>query len=960
MIQIDDGIVPLPPQCEVGEINTQMGKRFYSIIMKLCGNTTDCKHDFGSGGPNSKDRSFMNNQDCNETFIKEQLSSCGIKQDIKTLYFQKFLIQRGNAHFLVEKQITSSANTIHEIFDFTSHLIKLPFVLNDRIMIRLIQRTLLSESIIEEYCVCRPFYGEYQLMTHNPSYVFDNDEYLRLKNDVETYGMNGIFCIRVGSKLSFISEKNQQINVIEKINELFHFNTKHYTIDSTHINKEIYELLFGPRKSSEYFLGDKLDPSTAKNGENIRTNHSCKNRFHFCFVRGKQIDIELVHNHENGKFTIQFWSDDNTYSHTISFASQDFTPPSVSDISSYIFENLLKPTSRIGELLSALNKIRKCFVKNTKVAPVVYHNDFFTFILQQVYSLIKNTNPGPLTTQEMITILTSIKTKGDFIRLKDTENLTFVSEGNDAVCLTLDKFLFDLNVSLQKVWMLGDSPGTANFELMVYTRFSPKDIQTVINKYVQFVQESSEITEQIKSNFLPDLDPEKSYGIRATNFFEIKSNISNEIEKNRERTKKSSILGQIRVLTSDENIIQYYINEIEYIDKLIQDNFPEFSSSKRIPNHNFRDVLINDKNQETIIQEIKKIHYNYYVFIIQKFCIEYSDNFNSSTLEQVLDLTKPDPHVISIDDIKVLLDTLKDTLKKISIPPPPLESQTLIFKIFKDVKREINNKSSFFSTATDVLYVKGYIKNYLKYSSIQLPGISKLPDRMEQNGGSPDIQDVNNIEGIVDVFLHIILSVYYYYIDKMEIIDFLDVLCDNIQNCQDASIDHTIKILEKTMNQTIQFQKVGGEQKIIQINQIQGVVIETLRFHMQALPLNTKRINGKINNKKHIFPKYLNKMDIFKNVLEQKLPGSYVTVPHDSITQNQINRIRRKGKKRTKRTKGGNRTKKNRPKKCKNHGTRSKKLSKNKTRKHHSTRSKRKNKIFYNVQNNIKADTKQM
>jgi hypothetical protein len=295
MIQIDDGIVD-PPPCEVGEINTQMGKRFYSIIMKLCGNTTDCKHDFGSGGPNSKDRSFMNNQDCNDTFIKEQLRSCGITQDIKTLYFQKFLIQRGNAHFLVEKQITSSANTIHEIFDFTSHLIKLPFVLNDRIMIRLIQRISSSETIIEEYCVCRPFYGEYQLMTHNPSYVFDNDEYLRLKNDVETYGMNGIFCIRVGSKLSFISEKNQQINVIEKINELFHFNTKHYTIDSTHINKEIYELLFGPRKSSEYFLGDKLDPSTAKNGENIRTNHSCKNRFHFCFVRGKQIDIELVFN----------------------------------------------------------------------------------------------------------------------------------------------------------------------------------------------------------------------------------------------------------------------------------------------------------------------------------------------------------------------------------------------------------------------------------------------------------------------------------------------------------------------------------------------------------------------------------------------------------------------------------------------------------------------------------------
>lgn len=942
MIQIDDGIVKFPPSCDVGEINTQMRDRIYSIIMKLCGNTTDCKHDFGSGGPNSIDRSFMNNHDCNDTFIKEQFRSCGkigalskeIEQDINTLYFQKFLIREGSLDtLLVEKQITSSANTIHEIFDFTSHLIKLPFVLNDRIMIRLIQRTSSSSEpiTIAQYCVCRPFYGEYQLMKRNyrfvkPYYVFDPEEYRRLKNDVETYGSNGIFCIRVGNRDSFIQYIKINPDVINKINELFHFNEKHYTIDSTHIKKEIYKPLFGS-KSSECFLGDKLDPSTAKNGESIRKYSSCKNRFHFCFVRGKQIDIELEH-HVNGNFTIQFWSGTIQHSKIISFESPNFTPPSVSDISSYIFENLLKGKSRIGELLSALNKIRKCFVNNKKVTPVVYHNEFFRFILQGVSSLIiDSTNPVPLTTEEMITILTSIKTKGDFIRLKDTENLTSVSEGRDAVCLTLDKFLFDLNVSLQKVWMLGDSPSTANFELIVYTRFSPEKIQNVINQYVKFVQESSEITEQIKSNFLPNLDPTNSYGITPTNFFEIKSNISNKIEDIREQNKKSSILTQIHVLTDAQIVskIQYYITEIEEIDKQIKANLPEISNKtiflgrlKRTPNDNFRDVSINGKDQETVIQDIKKIHYNYYVFIIQQFCREYSVHFNSSTLEQVLNLTKPDSDVISI------LKVLQNTFKKISIPRPLPDSQTLIFNIFKDVKREINNKSNFFSTATDVLYVKGCIKNYLKHSSIQLPGISKLPGSMEQNGGSPDI---HGDDSIVDMFLYIIFSVYYHYIDEMEIIDFLDVLCDNIQNRQDESIDKTIKILLKTMNQTIELENVSGEKEIIEINNvILGVVTERLNFYMKAFTLHPSPKQRQTNYRKS------KKMFMIPQNLMYGPPNVLNPYP------NPTNRKRKFG------SNGGNRTKKNRPKKCKKHGTRSKKLLKNKTRKHHSTRSKRKNK----------------
>jgi hypothetical protein len=972
MILNDDTIVKIPPPCEVGEINTQMRDRNYSIIMKLCGNTTDCKHDFGLGGPNSKDRSYMNNQDCNNTFIKEQLKSC-VKigalskeieeQDINTLYFQKILIRGSTETLLVEKQITSSANTIHEIFDFTSHLIKQQFVLNDRIMIRLIQRRSSETITIAQYCVCRPFYGEYQLMKRNsrfvkPYYVFDPEEHRRLKNDVETYGSNGIFCIRVGNRDSFIQYIKIYPDVINKINELFHFNEKHYTIDSTHIKKEIYEPLFGSN-FPQYFLGDKLDPSTAKNGESIRKYSSCKNRFHFCFVRGKQIDIELVHNHAIGNFTIQFWSE-RSFSESISFESPDFTPPSVSDISSYIFENLLKGTSRIGELLSALNKIRKCFVNNKRVAPVVYHNKFFEFILQGVSSLLP---PGPLTKEEMITILTSIKTKGDFIRLKDTENLTLVSEGNDAVCLTLDKFLFDLNVSLQKVWMLGDSPSTANFELIVYTRYSTEKIQGDINELINFVKDN--ITDEIKVKELKLDLTQENFGIDQSNYYEIKSKISNMIEQEREIQKIKDIFDSnendiVIPNYTDEQIVpkmKEYISSIKSINDKIQELLPKPSGLeilRRRKTFNLRDVLINDESQETVIQNIKTIYYAYYVFIIQQFCKKYSEYskhtfFHSSTLkrvtelrERVIELTEQGLDVTPISDIKAL----QHTLKTISIPPPPPpEEKTLLllFNIFKDVKKEINDKSSFFSTATDVLYVKGCLTNHLKYSKIELPG-SKLFDMMVQTGGSPDI---HADDSIVDMFLYIIFSVYSHYIDEMEIIDFLDVLCDNIQNCQDESIDKTINILEKTrkkLNQDIIMKKV----------------IRTLNVHIKFIASDVITIAPIFivaSRGKSIGASYRTTFDKHKNfhkdirnlkyLLRRELRPDlrkYLNVTLGEKKKLRINRNNARNIGVNRIETGGNRTKKNRPKKCKKHGTRSKKLLKNKTRKHHSTRSKRKNK----------------
>lgn len=430
----------------------------------------DGKHDFGGGS--STDRSYINEDDCNQTILATQLAPVNSSININNLVVRKTLVRDNGMNIpLRNANIVSKANTVHEVFGFHEDALnKHSYNDSDMIQVELIDTN--SNNVINKYCIKRPYYGVYKLM--NKKNQFDRNEVARLKLDIANYGSHGIFSLKVGKKDNLKNNTDSLRTNIADTLELINQDIP-YTIDATHISKDtILKPLFG--QDSNAIFGDHMDPATVDNGDLYRidkTDNQFQNTFHYCFIRGISLSLTLT-NLRKGIMTYTFQYNGKTSS--FNYPKKNMTisglAPSVGDISLYIHDHILTDVKKVknGCVFGMLGAVSKIITKAKSVprgqtARLGYFSGFFTDILNSVSNVI---SPAELNQNEILTILTSLKTVGDQIRLSDTQLLKKITGKSRAFCATLDNFLFDFGVASRKCCLLGDSGSPSDFYIDVY------------------------------------------------------------------------------------------------------------------------------------------------------------------------------------------------------------------------------------------------------------------------------------------------------------------------------------------------------------------------------------------------------------------------------------------------------------------------------------------------------------
>jgi hypothetical protein len=332
-------------------------------IMVLLQRILDGKHDFGgANGGDKTDRSFMSDSDCNESILKYQIQTVlGDGIDVNDCKFCKYLIRDDSKPILLkEVNAICKANTIHPVFDFTSGFEKYPYILGDKIRITLETK---GGELICSYCINRPFYKEYQVIKKlfGSSPPIDTQVLDELKSDIAKYGEHAIYNVKVGKKEDL--KKNAALHDILRGADVFDFQSRLYTIDATHISKDeiLRDGLFV--KLSDSIYGDYMDPASVSNGStfNDHSSHEFTNRFHYCFIRGNKLEMELKPDSNPGKIAITFYYDgkSGTFEYPPGKISDTHgLAPSVSDISLFIYNEVLKKKgSFMHSILSSLGKV---------------------------------------------------------------------------------------------------------------------------------------------------------------------------------------------------------------------------------------------------------------------------------------------------------------------------------------------------------------------------------------------------------------------------------------------------------------------------------------------------------------------------------------------------------------------------------------------------------------------------
>lgn len=715
------------------------------IIVTLFYRILDGKHDFGGGGTN--DRSYINNTDCNNTIFLEQLKSYLKLQkslnesDLTDLKFKKYLVDGSGVHTppLCEKDAICNANTVHDVFDFTTGFEKYPFVQNQSIKITLEK----GDQLLASYCIKRPFYGEYQLMTKTlvKKSSINQFELDRLRADVNMYGEHAIYCMKVGKKDGENGFKTNDV-LMGTLNEIFNFKDASHTIDATHISNEIKDKLL-PKKSQCIF-GDVIDPSTAKNEINIRNVNNFKNRFHYCFIQNTKIDIELKLL-EDKRIGITFYNPESESESKQIILHKDAIAPSVSDISLYIYTNLLQGDN-VSNLLALFGKVKDYILKKpNKVQPIIYFDTLFEVIIDAIKTVLPNSS---LTTEEIIVILTSLKTVGDQTRLIDTQNLTQINEGIEAYCLTLDKFLFDYGVASSKVYLLGDSPSTSNFELIVYQRLSEASTQTRKDNFMLFYDNAIKKANRFGYNEVPsvklnfahlneELQKENMKTIDIQKVHNNKFEIEKWIKEKEEEHEKQE--GLIKIESKlKENKEQDYYGKILTLNTIIKHNIPQSSSLSRRRTLNIKDIQITDatgekKSQIQIISEYKdflsKLYYGSLLELLQALNTTDQDSINSNILYSAIKIGEES----DVDGEESDADLVFKNIKKIV---NDIKNKNEVFVKFK---KHINSSNNFFLTAHDTLYRSGFTYQEIYTNKDE---ILTLPGSIMTGGGSPKGDDI--------------------------------------------------------------------------------------------------------------------------------------------------------------------------------------------------------------------------
>ena len=651
-------------------INNATEIHYNEFMVKLY-RILDGKHDFEGGS--SSDRSYINITDCNNSIAKEQLIGL-VDKDLASYYLIKELIREdGSSSPVISKGLSQTANTVHDIFDFTSGLEKYPFKKGDKIKVSLFHKE--NSNPIQTYCVDRPFKSDYRIINKNKQ--IDNSELKRLNNDRETYGDHGIFSISVGNKNNL---KDNQI-LRDELANTFNFTKRSYTIDATHISKDtILEPLFGVNNKSQAIFGDHLDPASVKNEQtngvqDNKQNNSYTNRFHYCFLKGSPIELEISTDGNNkGKIQFTFHRSGNkstSFFHpSKKIADISGFAPSVADISLFLYNNILtnvKQKIKTGCVFSLLGSVSTALSRG-KRAPKgqTARQGFFSGFFNNIITSINQVIDGDISPNEILVILTSLKTIGDQLRLSDAQILSHIYPNTSgSYCVTLDKFLFDFGVASRKCLLLGDSPSVENFELHVYenkldsvellaSALKNQETIEIINdgpiidlqsKYGNEVLESINLTEEmeqekikeiikIQENIIADIKNEKNKLIKT----EIYNNISNSLSTIdiNERIRKIEEDIQIKVEIANNNL----------------DTVKTYKQNQR--RYNIAEYILSigetqTQTQTDFLNECRKLHVQYYIFQLLKW---YADK-NPHDIDLII-LTKLQDLIIGY----ILVDTI--------------------------------------------------------------------------------------------------------------------------------------------------------------------------------------------------------------------------------------------------------------------------------------------------------------
>ena len=619
----------------------------------------DGKHDFSGGTKGA--RSYISENDCNNTIVKTQLDGItNIPVERVSLY------QMHNTHNNINKilyalTITKSANTLHPIFSFTSEMLnKVAYNENDNLEIGIIDANNFEQEMSNinriKYCVKRPYYKVYSLFNRDNKTI--NTKVIeQLKLDVKEYGAHGIFTLKVNKKENL---KKNVSGIRDKIADIFEISSEsNYTIDQTHLSKDsILKPLFHGKESDSIF-GDYLDPSSVLNGDKYRIDTISKqekgyvNRFHYCFFKGKSVELQLENIEQKGKMKFTFIYEgrqtDFTYPET-KLQVADLAP-SVADISLFIQDKiLLKKGVKKGCIFGLLGATSKLLAGTKKLpksekARMSYFAGFFSKIVNAIEVVVYNNAPKlKLTDNEMITAITSLKTIGDQVRLSDSQMIKQITN-KESYCATLDTFLFDFGVASRKTLLLGDTGSVNDFHIHVYiNRDAAQEEAAVIDKIKQNnnkinnLYEIDEIDETINSeekflyiknklinglnnpNITFPINSETDINNNLTkDYIELQEEMLNYINVYVIDKKKLVIRNKLMEKFSDsnnllENLIRQIESKINDYSNLIESNRELITEeNNKYRRYNILDFKPNNLDQKSIINHIQKLHLQYYI-----------------------------------------------------------------------------------------------------------------------------------------------------------------------------------------------------------------------------------------------------------------------------------------------------------------------------------------------------------
>ena len=883
----------------------------HDMYKKLIYRIVDGKHDF-EGGSGDSGRSYITSKHCNDSILTKQLMPMlkNSNIDIKNVWIGKTLhdvdnepLQDTNDFF---SSLTDGANSIHPILDFISNIESIQYEDGQYIKIDV---GYIDNGEKDEYkkyktlftfCMNRPFVGYYDIRESGWS--------TQLIADRNMYGKNAIYKIIIGDKKA-LKDKNKR----NDINNIFKFNEHAYTIDASSLNKdEVLKPLFD--KSSENIFGDAFDPSSIINGQThgvlAAKPYEYSVNFHFCFLRGIsiKINIKIV---TKGQFEIQFSSETKT-SKTIIHPSKPLTTisglaPSVTDISLFIRDKIInmktagKNKSCFASLLATaskvIGKIKGQVPKDTN-ARVQYFTKFYFDIISAVETVV-----GQLDINEMMVVLTSIKTIGDQLRLKDALILKQLNDGKQAYCVSLDSFLRDSADG--ECNLLGDINSKKNFELVIHEKIDLEAQLKALKEVYNNLHSSNGTDNNLSIGTKRGREPEKreeSEHDEKKRRIEIPQSVdqqsidqqiawyTTEINRIKQETIQQQIALEKQALDElKRTVLDSITNNTGGIKEKITnlDSLPTVDIETQVRNKN-NTIMIQVTNTQQLSQDVLLGTYKY--LIAQYYGNTFLNRIKASSDINIIK-SKEDCDIFDnlIDFCNVPFDSFQgtDLKEKYEIIIDTIISLNNKYKVGNDYKLITNN----LKIVKNMTYLYRYVSNWFGGQTLIKKNESfVIPDQISGGGGGGDehITTIINNYGAVEfktdiakLYLkdskNVVVDVNYgFYMDTIDILDYLYKLSldeDNVTNDVGKEITNTMDVVNGGDIQTDKFEQFYDKiENLTGFNQFVGLLKQILQIPDSANMYNVEQIidiTTDVNNKTNI---------VYSNSLQQAKPNNLTTV----------------------------------------------------------------------------------